>query len=219
APASATGTGFVTVNPGGALQIGDGTTSGAGTVSGAITLNTNGVQSGSVILDRPDNITFSTPVSGTGDVSLISGATVTLTGTLTHNGTTTITNGTLQGSANNTLTGNSTVVLANSANAVLHVSGNTQTVGALAGGGTSGGIVNFDSNGSNPSSRLVLDSPTGITSTFSGTLNLNGGGITVNGAAAFVQNITGPVNVGSPPTAASGATTVTNGTLNFDFTS
>ena len=64
ASTSATGAGPVTVTTNATLQIGDGVTSGAGTVLGAIHDN------GSVQLNRPDATTLTNSIDGTGSVTL-----------------------------------------------------------------------------------------------------------------------------------------------------
>lgn len=200
APASATGAGLVTVNSTGTLQIGDGLTGGAGTVNGAIVLNGTSTQ---LVLNRPDSITFSNTVSGTGGVTVTGGATVTTGGTMTYSGNTTITNNTtLQGGGTNTLSPNSTVVFASST-ATLSTSG-AQAVGGLSSSAGTNGIVNMGGN-------LTISGPATTNATFNGTLNANGNALTVNGSPSLIQTLTGPVN------GYGNQTFVNNGTLNFNL--
>ena len=87
--ASATGTGPVTVGTNATLQIGDGATAGAGSVTGPVH------NSGSVVINRPDSFTFATPVDGSGTLTVQGGGTPTVSGTLTYTGNTNVSNGTL----------------------------------------------------------------------------------------------------------------------------
>ena len=133
---SATGSGPVTVGASATLQIGNGTTSGAGTVIGPIH------NSGSLIINRPDSFNFAAAVDGSGAVTIQGGATTTVTGASTYSGNTIITNGTLLAGGANAFSPNSTVVLSNTANSTLDMGGQTQSVGGLSGGGATGGAVN-----------------------------------------------------------------------------
>ena len=107
--ASATGAGPVNVGANATLQIGNGTTTGAGTVTGPVH------NSGSVVINRPDSFTFGTAVDGSGTLAVQGGGTTTVTGTLTYSGNTTVSNGTLLAGIANAFSPASTIVLSNSA--------------------------------------------------------------------------------------------------------
>lgn len=83
---SGTGTGAVTINGGTVLQIGDGTTTDAGSVAGTI------ANHGTLYFNRPGTLTHASVISEGGAVSVEKG-TVTLTGANTYNGGTTIKDG------------------------------------------------------------------------------------------------------------------------------
>ncbi len=192
--ASATGSGPVTVAASATLQIGDGVTSGAGTVTGPVH------NSGSVDINRPDGVTLTTAIDGTGGVTIQGGGTVTASGGgLSYSGNTNIANGTLTANAVNVLSPTSVVVLSNVASSVLDFGGNSQIIGGLSGGGPIGGTVNILSG------NVTFGGST--TNTFAGAFNMGNGTITVDGAGV-VQNLTGGVTF-------SGPTTVRNGTLSF----
>jgi fibronectin-binding autotransporter adhesin len=191
--ASATGSGAVTVTANATLQIGDGATSGAGTVTGPVH------NSGSVIVNRPDLFALNTPIDGTGTVTIQGGSTVQVNGTLTQTGNTVISNGTLQANGINTLPSSSTIVLANSASAILDFNGQAQAVGALEGGGATGGTVNASGN-------VTIAGGPG-THNFQGTFNGPTASITVDGPGG------GPTQILSGSIAYSGNTTVNNGAL------
>jgi autotransporter-associated beta strand protein len=123
--------------------------------------------------------------------------TLKLTGTNTHSGTTTISAGTLQAgaAAGGQAFGNgSAVTLADTAGATLNLNSFSQTIGSLAGGGTTGGNVTLGANatlttGGNDTSTsyegIISGTGTsGLTKTGNGTLSLNGTN-TYTGATAI----------------------------------
>ena len=188
--ASATGSGPVTVGANATLQIGDGTTAGAGTVTGPVH------NSGSLVINRPDSFSFVTPVDGTGTLTVQAGGTAMVSGTLTYSGNTNITSGTLLASTPNAFSPASTVVLSNTANSTLDLGGQAQSVGAVSGGGGTGGTVN--------ASAAITFTGTG-TNTFNGFFN--GGESAINmSSTGLVQNLNGTINFTGP-------ITVSNGTL------
>ncbi len=108
--------------------------------------------------------------------------TLTLSGINTYTGATTIASGTLSlaNSAGTAIADTSAVVLANDATAVLRLNFN-ETVGSLAGGGTTGGTVSLQTNtltagGDNSSTTFggVISGSGGFTKTGTGTLTLSG---------------------------------------------
>ena len=193
--ASATGTGPVTVGTNATLQIGDGATAGAGSVTGPVH------NSGSVVINRPDSFTFATPVDGSGTLTVQGGGTPTVSGTLTYTGKTNVTNGTLLAGAANAFSPASTIVLSDSATSNVDFGSQPQNVGALSGGGATGGTVNANA--------AITFTGSG-TNTFLGTFN--GGASAINmSSAGLVQNLNGTVNVTGP-------ITVNNGNLGFSPT-
>ena len=169
--------------------------SGRVTISGVIA---DGVSSGS-------GLTY----SGTG--------TLTLRGSNTYSGTTTISEGTLQAgaAAGGQAFGNgSAVTLADTAGATLNLNNFSQTIGSLAGGGTTGGNVTLGANatlttgGNNTSTSyagIISGTGTsGLTKTGNGTLTLNGTN-TYDGATAV--NL-GTLFINGDQTSANGAITV-----------
>lgn len=90
-----------TVITAGGLQIGNGGT--AGSVEGNITNNSH------LAFNRSDNVTFSSTISGIGDVTKLGAGTLTLTGSNSYTGGTVVTSGTLQignGSTTGSVAGN-----------------------------------------------------------------------------------------------------------------
>ncbi len=197
--ASATGAGPVTVGANATLQIGNGTTTGAGTVTGPIH------NSGSLVINRPDSFTFASAVDGAGTLTVQGGGTTTVTGSLTYTGNTNITSGTLLAGNANAFSPASTIVFSNSATASVDLGSQPApavvAVGALSGGGATGGNVNANS--------AITFTGSG-TNTFSGAFNGGASAITMN-SAGLVQNLNGTINF-------TGAITVSNGTLGFSPT-
>jgi autotransporter-associated beta strand protein len=187
---------------------------GAGTLTISSAIQNNGV-----------NATALTQ-SGTG--------TLTLSGTNTYTGATFINTGTLTVSGGNGIGDSSAVTLANKNGAILNLSGN-ETIGSLAGGGTTGGNVTLNANtltagGDNTSTTyagIISGTNGGLTKQGAGTLALSGantytGATNVNAGTLLVNNTTGSgtgtgaVNVGINGTlggtgAISGAVTINSG--------
>ena len=193
--ASATGAGPVNVGANATLQIGNGTTTGAGTVTGPVH------NSGSVVINRPDSFTFGTAVDGSGTLAVQGGGTTTVTGTLTYSGNTTVSNGTLLAGIANAFSPASTIVLSNSATSNVDLGSQPQSVGGLSGGGATGGNVNANA--------AITFSGSG-TNTFTGAFNGGGSAINMN-AVGGVQNLNGTISFTGP-------ITVSNGTLGFSPT-
>jgi fibronectin-binding autotransporter adhesin len=202
APSSATGTAQVTVGASGTLQIGDGATAGAGSVTGPVH------NSGSVVVNRNDIATFATKIDGTGTFTVLGGGTVQPSAVLTYSGNTIITNGTLMPVVANVLSTTSTISLANSATATLDISNNTpaasnQTIPALTGGGTTGGTVNLGAN------VLTIAGIGSANNTFVGTFGTGtNGSLIVTGSTSATQKFTGTLNY-------TGFTDIDNGIVQF----
>ena len=88
-----------------------------------------------------DSGTFATSISGTSTVTKSGTGVFTLTGTNTYTGNTIISGGTLTAGGTQAFGTGSIVNLANTDGALLDLNGYSNTIGALAGGGTLGGNV------------------------------------------------------------------------------
>jgi autotransporter-associated beta strand protein len=190
-----------------------GTTFGSAIVSNvnttqAITVNTDLISIGATArtlqLDAaagPTNVFAGKITDGTGGGTLSltkSGAGIwSVSGTNTHSGTTTVSAGTLELSNGAAIADTGAVSLANVATAILKLNAN-ETIGSLAGGGTTGGTVNLQAN------TLTVGGGTGsfgggiqgvdgaLTKTVAGTLTLTGaniytGATTVSGGQLTVS--------------------------------
>lgn len=184
--------------------------------STSVDITTANVSTNSVVFD---NTTKSYTISSSGGYGIASGTvtkngsnTVSLTTANTYSGSTTINAGTLhvsgsilnssaiqinggllQASGGNALSNTGLVTLANTAGATFQVLG-SETIGALAGGGTTGGSVVIDN-------EQILSLGSG-TQTFGGVIS-GQGGLTVSGAT---QTLTGTNTY-------QGATLISSGTL------
>jgi autotransporter-associated beta strand protein len=129
----------------------------------------------------------------TGAVALAKGgaSTYTLRGPNTYAGATTVSSGILRAGAANTFSANSAVTLADTATATLDLAGFSQTVGSLAGGGSTGGNVTL---GAGTLTAGGNNSSTAYAGNISGT-----GGVTKQGSGTFtltgVNAYTGPTIV------------------------
>lgn len=137
--------------------------------------------------------------------------TLTLSGANTYTGSTTLSGGTLRISGGSALPNAGLVTLADASGVNLEVLG-SETIGALAGGGPSGGAVSID-----PAETLTLSSGT---QTYAGTIAgagslTNGGAIqTLNGALSQTGGVnvtSGVVTLGSSSNSYSGATVISSG--------
>ncbi|XHS77015.1 autotransporter-associated beta strand repeat-containing protein [Burkholderiaceae bacterium UC74_6] len=172
----------------GTLQLGDGGT--MGSIVGDVTNNAM------LVFNRSDNTSFTGTISGTGELVKKNSNTLVLTGTNTYTGATTINAGTLQAGAaagGQAFGLNSAVTLANVAGATLDLNNFGQSIGSLAGGGTTGGNVTLGTatlttGGDNTSTSYIgiISGSGGLTKTGTGTQTLSGvnlytGPTTVNG--------------------------------------
>ena len=170
----------VTTIQGGTLQIGNGGTTGA--IAG------NVANTGALVFNRSDNISFGGAISGTGSLTKLGTNTLTLTGANTYTGGTTISGGTLQignGGTTGSLTGN----IANAGALVFNRSDSSTFAGIVSGNGslTKLGAGTLILNGAN--------THTGGTTISGGTLEIGNGGsvagnIVNNGILSYnAQNI------------------------------
>ncbi len=139
--------------------------------------------------------------------------TLTITGANTYTGATTVSAGTLQVSGSSAIANAGLVTLADAAGATFQVVG-SETIGALSGGGATGGAVSIDAT-----KTLSLSSGT---QTYAGTISgsgvlTNSGAIqTLNGALSHsggVNVTAGVLTIGGSGNTYTGGTTVSDGTL------
>ncbi|MCX6858129.1 MAG: autotransporter-associated beta strand repeat-containing protein, partial [Verrucomicrobia bacterium] len=164
-----------------------------GTGSQSSTLNLSG--SGTSTINAAITMADSQGL-GLGNLLVSGSGTRVLGGGNGYTGTTTINGGTLQiasGSLTEVLPDRTDVTLANAAGAQLDLNGKNETIGSLAGGGTTGGNIALGSgtlttgtNGLSTSFAGVISGLGGLTKVGNGTLNLSG-----------ATTITGSVNVRS----------------------
>ncbi len=141
--------------------------------------------------------TFGGNISGANTALTKAGSnTLTLSGASTYSGATTINAGTLQAGAANTFSSNSDVTLANTTGPTLDLNSFNESIGSLAGGGTTGGNVTL--GGGN-----LTTGGTNAPTTFSGVISGSGG---------LVKQGSGTMVLGGANTY-TGATTVNAGTL------
>lgn len=146
------------------------------------------------------NFSLDIPISGTGGLVKGGSGTATIgnafaaTGANTYTGTTTINDGTLILQGSNAIPDTGAVTLADLSTALLQLNA-SETIGSLAGGGTSGGNVNLQAN--------TLTVGDANTTTFAGILS-GTGGLTKQGSGTLAL---------SGPNTYEGATTVTAGSL------
>ncbi|NRB73091.1 MAG: autotransporter-associated beta strand repeat-containing protein [Verrucomicrobiales bacterium] len=141
--------------------------------------------------------------SNTGALSIIkNGAgSLTLSGTNTHRGTTTVNGGTLILAGGSAILDSGVVTTANTLGARLQLNDN-ETIGGLTGGGTTGGIVDLQSN------TLTIDISDGSTRVFTGNIEGTGGSLTIAGNG--IQTLAGTNTY-------TGTTTVNSGTLQLQL--
>ncbi len=156
-----------------------------------------------------NNSTKSYTISGggiaTGNLTKNGTNSLSLTTSNTYTGTTTINGGSLQISGGAAIANTGLVTLANTAGATFQAVG-SETIGALSGGGATGGNVAIDA-----SQTLTLSSGT---QTFAG--NISGAG-TLTGAGA-IQILSGVLSQSGGLTATSGALTLSNAANSYTGT-
>ena len=171
-----------------------GSLSGGGSAGGNVALGT-----GTLTLGGNNASTiYSGAITGTGGLIKEGAGTFQLAGTgNTYLGTTTVNHGTLQAGVANALPTNSTVLMANVVGGTLDLNGFDQTIGALTGGGSTGGNVTLGGG------TLTLGGNNAST-VYSGSISGPGGLVKV-GAGIF--QLAGTQNTYS------GSTTISAGTL------
>ncbi|MBL9183705.1 MAG: autotransporter-associated beta strand repeat-containing protein [Verrucomicrobiaceae bacterium] len=185
-------TGTTTISSG-VLQIGSGSTTGS-------VASTSIVNNGTLALNRSDNLTWTTPISGSGGFTKDGTNTVTLNASLTYTGPTSITAGKLQPASTLSLPSSNVTI---AAAGTLAANGNAMSLASLNGAGTvengsasvsstitlngSGSFTGLVRNGGAASLSLVktgsgtqsLDNA----NTFTGTVSISGGTLSTNSLA------------------------------------
>lgn len=170
----------------GALQLGNGGTSGS-IASGAVLNN------GSLIVNRSDNITFASPISGSGSLVKMGAGVTTLSGVNTYSGGTTISGGMLAGSA--TSFGSGPIV---NDTGLIFQQVTDATFGNLISG--AGGLLKQGSG------TLTLTA----NNTFTGSFSVGQGALFINGDQSAATGITSVING-----ATLGGTGTIGGTVNL----
>lgn len=185
------GSNYLLQSDAGALTFGGTITSTAGGTRALTFQGTGNFNVSGAILDGTSTVTvLALTKTGSG--------TLTLSGVNTYSGATTVMGGTLSVSGGNALPNAGAVTLSNNAGVMLTI-GSTETIGSLAGGGTSGGNVALNATlttgGDNTSTTFagMLSGVGGLTKTGTGTLTLTGsnsytGGTIVSGGVIKAQH-------------------------------
>jgi autotransporter-associated beta strand protein len=192
--------------------------SGAVTLSGAIA--TAGF---TLTLDGSTGGTASGVISGSGSVTKNGSGTWTLSGANTYTGTTTINAGTLKAGSTQAFGNGSAVTLANVSGAVLDITGYNNTIGSLAGGGTTGGNVTLGTatltigtNNTNTTYAGVISGTGAVIKSGTGTWTLSGSntytGLTTISAGTLKLGATGG-GTNTPLGTIGGATIVSSGAV------
>jgi len=203
-------TGGTTIAATGTLQVGDGTTNGS--------LVGNVANSGVLVFNRSDTVTYAGIVSGTGSLSQSGSGMLILSGANTPSGGTTISAGTLQigdGTTNGSLTGNvinNGVLVFNRTDAVPFggiISGSGAVTKSAAGSLTLTGSNTY-SNGTTISGGTLYANNTGGSATGSGAVAVN-----ATASLAGGGSLAGQVTMAIGSTISPGATASTIGQLNI----
>jgi len=196
---------------GGLVKTGTGTLTltGANTYTGGTTVSTGGITGNStslqgsitnnalVTFNQTAAGTYSGDMTGTGALTKTGAGALTLSGTNTYAGNTTISAGILRAGANNALSTTTAVTLANTAGAGLDLNNFDQTIGSLAGGGTTGGNVTLGSgtltagNASSTTYAGAISGTGSLVKTGTGTLTLTGANTYTGGTTVSAGGITG----------------------------
>jgi autotransporter-associated beta strand protein len=182
-------------NTGNILQVGTGGTSGSLSTSSVI------ANHGRVIFNRSDAISQGTAfgsnaITGSGSLTQAGAGTLTLTTNNTYTGGTTVSAGVLKNGVANALSTSGTLTVQNTG--TYDINGHNQTVGALADGGTSTGVV------TNSGAAASLTVSNAANANFSGTIR--GAGL------ALIKQASGTLTLGGS-NSYGGGTTVGSGTL------
>ena len=208
--AADTYSGATTINSGGALQLGNGGTTGS-------IANTSGItDNGTLVFDYSNAHTFSQVISGTGGISQIGAGTVALTANSNYSGATNINSGTtLQlGNGGGTGTIASTSGITDNGTLAFNFNASTPISKNISGGGgvsqNGSGVITLGGNNSYTGTTVVSTGDTlnaGSTTAFG-----SGSAVTINGTGTLALNGNN-VSVGS--VAGSGTVSLGGNTLTF----
>ena len=187
-----------------------GSLSGGGPLGGTVALG-----AANLTVGNETSTSFGGIINGTGGLIKQGSGMLTLANTNTYTGDTSINAGSLRLSGGNAIADTSAVVLANTGGAILDLSGSSETIGSLSGGGSSGGNVTLGSatltvvNSAATSFGGIISGTGGLTKEGSGTLtltntNMYDGATSIN---AGTLRVTADGGLGS----ATGGTTVAGG--------
>lgn len=167
---------------------------GGGSTGGNVTLG-----SGTLTVGGNDaDTTFGGVISGSGGLTKQGEGTMTMSGANAYTGATTLNKGGIRLGANDVIADNSAVVLANANNTTLFMNGFSDTIGSLAGGGTTGGVV-------------FLNSGSALTVGNDNTSTVFDGQLTSNGSLTKIGS--GSLTLTSSSNNYSGGTNLNAGTL------
>ncbi len=190
------GTGTLTLT--GANTYSGGTTVSAGNLQGDSTsIQGNITNNARVIFNQGAEGVYSGDMTGTGGITKAGNGALTLTGTNTYTGTTIINAGILRSGVINALGTATAVTLANTAGAALDLNNFDQTIGSLAGGGTTGGNVTLGAgtlttgNASSTTYAGIISGTGGLVKKGTGTLTLTGANTYTGGTTVSTGGITG----------------------------
>ena len=207
----------VTTISAGSLQIGAGGTTGS-LGSGSVTDNA------ALVFDLSSAVMVANVVSGTGSLAQSGTGTLTLSSANTYTGATAINAGTLQAGVTNAIPSGTAVTVANVAGATLDLNNFSDTIGSLAGGGTTGGGVTLGSGtlttgGTNASTIFagIISGTGGLTQSGTGTLTLFG----ANTYTGVTKISAGTLQIGAGGTtdSLSSGSVTDNAALVFDLSS
>jgi fibronectin-binding autotransporter adhesin len=191
-------------------------TSGAQTwgINNTGTLNLS-VSSGSPIISNGVTTTINAVLAGSQGLTKIGSAVLIIGGSNTYSGNTTISDGALRLGASDTLADTSVVVFSNNSNnKELTVFSATDTIGGLVSSGGAGTIV-VQNNRALNSGTLNLNVAASTSLTYDGVIRDSGTNVSVNNLNIIKSGTGTQVFSGGANVSYSGATTVSNGVLEF----
>lgn len=192
------------------------TLAGGGTSGGNITLG-----SATLTISQTNNSNYAGIISGTGDITKSGSATLTLNGVSTYTGATRINQGILRAGGANIFANSTPMIIANATGATFDLNNYEQTIGALSGGGVSGGNILLG-NATLTVSQNIPGTYAGIISG-SGDVTLDGTSILalqgMNTYSGTTSIVAGTLQAGDNNVIAnsSGLVLADNATANFDL--
>ena len=172
-------------------------TSGSATLTLTGNINTNG--NPITFNANTGNITDSGVISSSGSLIKTGTGTLILSGVNTYSGVSTINIGTLQLGIANAISASSDVTLANAASAIFNLNNFNDTIGSLAGGGSTGGNVSLGS-------AILTTGANNNSTTYSGV---------ISGTGSFEKSGTGTMILGNSANTYTGTSTINAGTLSI----